>query len=103
MRDLCYDCVAVSVALAVIATPLGPAFARDSNRLAATFNERFPVEEPTPPPLEIPEVKKEHGVTKRVAKVRRQRVAAAPRTFNADAKMLPGNRKFWVKEPTATK
>jgi hypothetical protein len=48
-------------------------------------------------------VKKEHGVTKRVAKVRRQRVAAAPRTFNADAKMLPGNRKFWVKEPTATK
>jgi hypothetical protein len=46
MRDLCYDCVAVSVALAVIATPLGPAFARDSNRLAATFNERFPVEEP---------------------------------------------------------
>jgi hypothetical protein len=33
----------------------------------------------------------------------RQRVAAAPRTPNAEAKMLPGNRKFWVKEATATK
>jgi hypothetical protein len=106
MRDLYYDCLPVSVALAVIlATPIGTAFAQDSNRLAATFNERFPVEETSPPPpLDIPEVKEERSVTKRAANVVRPRVAAAPRSFlNAGTKMLPSNRKFWVKEPTATK
>jgi hypothetical protein len=61
MRGPCYDCVPVSIALALmLAAPFGTAFAQDSNKLAATFNERFPVEETsTPPPLEIPEVKKE--------------------------------------------
>ena len=106
MRDPCHDCVAVSIGLAaILAIPLGTAFAQDSNRLAATFNERFPAEAtPTPPPLEVPEVKKEHGVTKRAAKVIRQRVAAAPRSsLNAGAKVLPGDRKFWVKEPIPTK
>jgi hypothetical protein len=51
----------VSIALALmLAAPFGTTFAQDSNKLAATFNERFPVEETsTPPPLEIPEVKKE--------------------------------------------
>ena len=106
MRHPFYDCVAVSIALAgILATPLGTAFAQDSNRLVATFNERFPVEETsTPPPLDIPEAKEEHSVTKRAAKVTRPRVAAAPRAFlNAGTRMLPGNRKFWVKEPIATK
>jgi hypothetical protein len=106
MRDLYYDCIALGIALAVIlATPLGTVVAQDSNRLAATFNERFPVEAtPTPPPLEIPELKKEHGVTKRAAKVTRQRVAVAPRSLlKAGTKVLPGDHKFWVKEPTPTK
>ena len=106
MRHPFYDCVAVSIALAgMLATPLGTAFAQDSNRLAATFNERFPVEETsTPPPLDIPEVKKEQSVTKRAAKGVRPRVAVAPRSFlNAGTKVLPGDRKFWVKEPTLTK
>jgi hypothetical protein len=100
---MCYDCVPVSIALAVIlVSPVGTALAQNSNRLAATFNERFPVEAtPTLPPLdEIPEVKKEHRVTKRAAKVIRPRVAVAP---NAGTKVLPDDRKFWVKEPALTK
>ena len=44
MRGPCYDCVPVSIALALmLAAPFGTAFAQDSNKLAATFNERFPV------------------------------------------------------------
>jgi hypothetical protein len=60
----------------------------------------------TPPPLdEIPEVKKEHSVTKRAAQGHTAaRLAVAPRSFlNTGTKMLPGDRKFWVKEPTPTK
>jgi hypothetical protein len=94
MRQMCYDCVPVSIALAVIlVSPVGTALAQNSNRLATTFNERFPVEAtPTLPPLdEIPEVKKEHRVTKRAAKVIRPRVAVAP---NAGTKVLPDDRKF---------
>jgi hypothetical protein len=81
----------VSIALALmLAAPFGTAFAQDSNKLAATFNERFPVEKTsTPPPLEIPEVKKEikkkikeeHSVTTtRAAKVKRPR-GLVPRSF----------------------
>ena len=106
MRDRCYNCSPVGITLAaILATPLGTAFAQDSNRLAATFNERFPVEETaTPPPLDIPEVNEKGSVTKPAAKVIRPRVAAAPRSsLNAGTKMLPGDRKFWVKEPTPTK
>jgi len=63
MRGPCYDCVPVSIALAlVLAPPLGTAFAQDSNKLAATFNERFPVEETsTPPPSRDPG--KQEGTT----------------------------------------
>jgi hypothetical protein len=95
MRGPCYDCVPVSIALALmLAASVGTAFAQDSNKLAATFNERFPVEETsTQPPLESPEVKKEHNVTTtRAAKVKRPRVVVVPRT------LLPGDRKFFVKE-----
>ncbi len=106
MRGPCYDCVPVSIALALmLAAPFGTAFAQDSNKLAATFNERFPVEETsTPPPLEIPEVKKEikkkikkeHSVTTtRAAKVKRPRVVVVPRSFlNAGTNVRPGDRKF---------
>src|SRR5258707_15542564 len=110
MRGPCYDRVPVSIALALmLAAPFGTAFAQDSNKLAATFNERFPVEETsTPPPLEIPEVKKEikkkikkkikkeHSVTTtRAAKVKRPRVVVVPRSFlNAGTNVRPGDRKF---------
>ena len=100
MRGPCYDCVPVSIALALmLAASFGTAFAQDSNKLAATFNERFPVEETsTQPPLESPEVKKEHNVTTtRAAKVKRPRIVVVPRT------LLPGDRKFFVKEAAATK
>jgi hypothetical protein len=101
MRNLCCDCVPASIVLAVIlATPMGAAFAQDSKRLAATFNERFPAEATsTPPPLdEVPEAKKEHSVVKPAPKVIRPRVAVA-----GGAKVPPGDRKFWVKEPTPAK
>jgi hypothetical protein len=75
MRDLCSGYVPASIVLAVIlATPMGAAFAQDSKRLAATFDERFPAEATsTPPPLdEIPEVTKEHSVIKHAPKVIRR-------------------------------
>jgi hypothetical protein len=107
MRGPCYDCVPASIAFALmLAAPLGTAFAQDSNKLAATFNERFPVEETsTPPPLEIPEVKKKHSVTTtHAAKVKRPRVAVVPRSLhNAGANVLLGDRKFFVKEAAPTK
>src|SRR5262249_16080757 len=98
MRGPGYDCVPVSIALAPMLTaPFGAALAQDSNRLAAEFNERFPVgETSTPPPLEIPEVKKEHSVTTtRPPKVKRARVVVVPRSFlNAGTNVVPGDRKF---------
>jgi hypothetical protein len=112
MRGRCYGCVPVSIAVALmLAAPLGTAFAQDAKKLAATFNERFPVEETsTPPPLEtpevnkgdrlppletpelnkrdrvrpleIPEVKKKHSVrTTRAAKEKRPRIVVVPRSF----------------------
>ena len=46
MRRPWYDCVVASIALALmLAVPVGAAFAQDSNKLAATFNERFPADE----------------------------------------------------------
>jgi hypothetical protein len=106
MRDLCSDCVPASIVLAVIlATPMSAAFAQDSKRLAATFNERFPAEATsTPPPLdEIPVVKKEHSVIKHVPKAMRPRVAVAPRSFLDGGARVPPGRKFWVKESTPAK
>jgi hypothetical protein len=107
MRYRCYDCIPVSMALAVIlATPLGSAFAQNSNRLAATFDERFSVEATSTPPAldDIPEVKKEHSVTKRAAKIIRPRAAVPPHSsLNAGTNMLLGDRTFWFKEPTPTK
>jgi hypothetical protein len=98
MRYRCYDCIPVSMALAVIlATPLGSAFAQNSSRLAATFDERFPVEATSTPPAldDIPEVKKEHSVTKRAAKIIWPRVAVAPHSsLNAVTKMLPLASRF---------
>ncbi len=101
MRRPCYDCVLVSVALALmLAIPVGAAFAQDSNKLAATFNERFPADEiSTPPPPDVPGVKKEHSVTTTIRAVRvkrpRSRVVVVPRSFlNAGTNVLPGERKF---------
>jgi hypothetical protein len=101
MRRPCHDCVLVSVALALmLAVPVGAAFAQDLNKLAATFNERFPADEiSTPPPPDAPEVKKEHSVTTTIRAVRvkrpRSRVVVVPRSFlNAGTNVLPGERKF---------
>jgi len=81
MRRPCYDCVLVSVALALmLAIPVGAAFAQDSNKLAATFNERFPADEiSTPPPPDVPGVKKEHSVTTTIRAVRGETPAVAGR------------------------
>jgi|SRR5262245_38739675 len=112
MRGPCYDCVPVSIALALmLAAAPGTAFAQDSNKLAATFNERFPVEETsTPPAPESPGVKKEHRVTTRAtkvkrprvgvtttraAKVKRPRVVVVPRSFlDGGTEVQRGERKF---------
>jgi len=116
MRGPCYDGIPVWIALALmLVAPVGIAFAQHSNKLAATFNERFPVEEGSPPPpLEIPEVKREDRVpplevpqinpqikkkrsvrTTRAGKMKRPRVVVVPRSFlNAGTSVVPGDRKF---------
>jgi len=100
MRCPHYDRILVSMALALmLAAPLG-AFALDSNKLAATFNERFPADQTsTQPAPEIPEAKKEQNVTTTTRVVRakraRSRVVVVPRSFlDAGTEVLPGERKF---------
>src|SRR5262245_27073820 len=95
----------------MLVAPVGIAFAQHSNKLAATFNERFPVEEGSPPPsLEIPEVKREDRVpplevpqikkkrsvrTTRAGKMKGTRLVVVPRSFlNAGTSVVPGDRKF---------
>jgi hypothetical protein len=100
MNVLRYDRILVSTALALmLAAPLG-AFAQDSKKLAATFDERYPVE---PPPTQAPPAaataKQEQNVaaTKRVASANRprSRIVVVPRSFlDAGTEVLPGERKF---------
>ncbi len=100
MRGPHHDRILASTALSLmLAAPLG-AFAQDSNELAATFDERFSVDQTsTPPSLEVPEARKERNVTTTTRVVRtkrpRPRVVVAPRSFlDAGTEVLPGERKF---------
>jgi hypothetical protein len=100
MRSPHYDRILACMALALmLAAPLG-AFAQDSNKPAATFNERFPADQTsTQPPVEIPEAKKEQNVTTTTRLVStkrpRSRVIVVPRSFlDAGTEVLPGERKF---------
>jgi hypothetical protein len=100
MRGPNYDRILACMALALmLAAPLG-AFAQDSNKPAATFNERFPADQTsTQPPVEIPETKKEQNVTTTTRLVStkrpRSRVIVVPRSFlDAGTEVLPGERKF---------
>jgi hypothetical protein len=82
----------------VLAVPLG-ASAQDSNEAAATFNERFSIEQTsTPPAAEVPATEKARRVptTTRVvsAKRPRSRVVVAPRSFlDAGREVPPRERK----------
>jgi hypothetical protein len=94
------DRILASAALALVfAAPLA-AFAQDSNKLAATFTERFPAEQSsTPTPPGAAETRKEQNVarTTRVAGANRprSRVVVVPRSFlDAGTEVLPGERKF---------
>jgi hypothetical protein len=96
----CYDRILTSMTVALIlAAPLG-AFAQESNEPAATFNERFPVDQTaTERPLTIHETKKEqNGATSRhiaSAKRTRSQVVVRPRSFlNAGTEVRSGERKF---------
>ena len=93
-----HDRILASTALSlVLAVPLG-ALAQASNETAATFNERFSIEQPsTPLSAEVPEAKKERSATtaKRVvsAKRPRSRVVVAPRSFLDAGREVPRERK----------
>jgi hypothetical protein len=92
--------ILASTALALIlAAPLG-AFAQDSNKLAATFDERYPAEQtpaPIPPATATANIEQNVTPTARVASVNRprSRVVVVPRSFlDAGTEVLPGQRKF---------
>jgi hypothetical protein len=97
MRAPRHDRILASTALSlVLAVPLG-ALAQDSNETAATFNERFSIEQTsTPPAPEVSEAKRERSVSTRVvsAKRPRSRVVVAPRSFlDAGREVSPRERK----------
>jgi len=93
-----HDRILASTALLLmLAAPLG-AFAQDSNEAAATFNERFSIEQTSAPPSAAVPAHKERSVTrtKRVvaAKRPRSRVVVAPRSFlDAGREVPPRERK----------
>jgi hypothetical protein len=99
MRAPRHDRILASTALSLLlVAPLG-ALAQDSNEAAATFNERFSIEQTsTPPSAAVLEAEKERSVTraKRVvaAKRPRSRVVVAPRSFlDAGREVPPRERK----------
>ena len=99
MRAPRHDRILASTALSLmLAAPLG-ALAQDTNEAAATFNERFSIEQPSKPPsAAAPEAERERSVTraKRVvaAKRPRSRVVVAPRSFlDAGREVPPRERK----------
>jgi hypothetical protein len=92
----------------MLAAPVG-AFAQDAEQPAATFQERFPVEQPsTLPAHETPEATNEPKVaTTTVARAKRprSRVVVVPRSFlDAGTEVMPGERKFldYAFSPTHT-
>jgi hypothetical protein len=100
MRGPHHDRILASTALSLmLAAPLG-AFAQNSNEPAATFNERFPVDQTSrQPPLETPDGKKEQTVTTTTrivsAKRARSRVVVRQRSFlDTGTEVLSGERKF---------
>jgi hypothetical protein len=99
MRGLRHARILASTALSLmLAVPLS-ALAQDSNEAAATFNERFSIEQTsTPPSAEVPEAKKERSVTTTTRGVSanrpRSRVVVAPRSFlDAGREVPPRERK----------
>jgi hypothetical protein len=111
MSGLRHDRILASTILALIlAAPIG-AFAQGPNKLADTFDERYPAEQapPQPPaerddaqqnrPAEAAEPKRLQNITttSRVASAKypRSRVVVVPRSFlDAGTEVLPGERKF---------
>src|SRR6266487_2610042 len=100
MVGRCYDLILTSMTVALIfAAPLG-ALAQVPNKPAASFNERFPVDQTAAEQAPAsPEAKKEqNGATSRhIASMKRTRtrVVVAPRSFlNAGTEVRPGERKF---------
>jgi hypothetical protein len=99
MRAPRRDRILASTALSLmLAVPLG-ALAQEPNEAAATFNERFSIEQPsTPPAPEVSKTKKERSVatTRRVVSAQRprSRVVVAPRSFlDAGREVPPRERK----------
>jgi hypothetical protein len=99
MRGLRHDRIMASTALSLmLAVPPG-AFAQDSNEAAATFNERFSIEQTsTPPSPTVRKAEKERSVTTTTrvvsAKRPRWRVVVAPRSFlDAGREVPPRERK----------
>jgi hypothetical protein len=96
-----YDAILASTVLALmLAAPLD-ALAQDSNKLAATFTERFPVEQTssTQTPPGTAKAKREQSVTTTTGAASvnrpRSRVVVVPRSFlDAGTEVLPGERKF---------
>src|SRR5262245_1905043 len=89
-----HDRILARTALSLILpVPLG-ALAQDSNEAAATFNERFSIEQTsTPLSAEVPEARKERSVTTTTrvvnAKRPRSRVVVAPRSFLDTGREVP--------------
>jgi hypothetical protein len=100
MRVHSFDLLLASAAFALmLAAPLS-AFAQGANKMAATFEERYPAEQtPTQPAPQASEAKKVENVTAttRVASAKRprSRVVVVPRSFlDAGTEVRPGERKF---------
>jgi hypothetical protein len=99
MRVSRHDRMLASTALSLmLAAPLG-ALAQEPGETAATFNERFSLQQTTTPPSrQVPEAKKERSVRTNtrvvVAKRPRSRIVVAPRSFlNAGTEVSPRERK----------
>ena len=121
MRDCQHERLAVPIMiLALMLAALPTTFAQEVTEPAATFEERFPPDQPAPKPVpQFPEAQKErkvltstrvvHAKRPRLQVVRakrpRSRVVVAPRSFlEAGTEVSPGERKFldYAFSPTHT-
>ena len=125
MSDPRWDRIAMaSMAFALLLAVAPGALGQDGGKLDATFNERYPVEQPKTAPITAPktspeiaaettsrasEPAREHDVARPLrtagTKRPRSRVVVEPRSFlDAGAEVLPGQRKFldYALPPTHT-
>jgi hypothetical protein len=125
MSDRRWDRIAVaSTAFALLLAAAPGALAQDGGKPDATFNERYPAEQPKTAPIIAPktspeiaaetasrmaEPAREHDVARPVrmagTKRPRSRVVVEPRSFlDAGTEVLPGQRKFldYALPPTHT-